>query len=335
VAILRPFARFLSDVGAPVEGGLQRIGLPHAVLERADNYIPSHRFYAFLVSMAQREGIEDLGFRVGQRYGADNVDPHLTERLCQSPTLYDGLRRAIDLANATVTQSRMGVFELPDSAYTYFYHRPSCAASNPAIEQIGWFGVLTLIGMVRVFAGPDWQPREIGLMRQNEARVSIREQLADTCLRLAQPFSYIAVERTLLSLPPALRGGSAAGPISLRYEPAAGDFAGSLRQLLRSYLEAGDLSVDVAAELCGTSTRTLQRRLTQRGTHYFEVLDQARFDVASRMLQDPGVRVLDVAHRLGYRHAPHFTRCFRRIAGVTPRAYRAAHSNAHLDQPME
>jgi AraC-like DNA-binding protein len=69
------------------------------------------------------------------------------------------------------------------------------------------------------------------------------------------------------------------------------------------------------------------RKLTQIGTRYSEVLNQARFDVAGRMLQDPNVTVADVAYRLGYSSPAHFARAFQRIAGVTPRVYRQAYSH--------
>jgi AraC-like DNA-binding protein len=70
------------------------------------------------------------------------------------------------------------------------------------------------------------------------------------------------------------------------------------------------------------SKRTLQRRLTELGTRYLAVLAQARFDAARRMLQGPEVRVIDVSELLGYDNPSHFTRAFRRVAGVSPREYR-------------
>jgi hypothetical protein len=65
VALLRPFVQFLTGVGTPVEKGMRQVGLPVYALEDMNNYVPSQRFYAFLVNMAYSQQIEDLGFRVG------------------------------------------------------------------------------------------------------------------------------------------------------------------------------------------------------------------------------------------------------------------------------
>ena len=78
------------------------------------------------------------------------------------------------------------------------------------------------------------------------------------------------------------------------------------------------MSLDLAAALCNMSSRTLQRKPRNSGTHSNEVLGLARFRVASRMLQNPDLKVNDIAKRLGYSGVAHFARAFRRIAGVTP-----------------
>jgi AraC-like DNA-binding protein len=44
------------------------------------------------------------------------------------------------------------------------------------------------------------------------------------------------------------------------------------------------------------------------------------------MLKDPNTKVADVSYQLGYSDPTHFTRAFRRIAGVNPRQYRHAYS---------
>ena len=324
VALVRPFAMFLDDIGAPVERGFRQAGLPYCALESVDNFVPSQRFWSFLVNMAYSQGIEDLGFRVGQRFGAGSFDPHMKNLLRRSPTLYQGLLKASELSNTTISHCRVGILQPECSSYALFYHKPSCDTNNPAIEQIGWFGLLSLIGAVRVFTGPQWQPAEIGIMTDHTPCRYIREQFPDARIRLQQPYSYIALENSLLSLPPPPPPDEASAPASspLHYDPLPDNFADTLEQVMLAYIQEPDLSIEFAAGVCNTSKRTLQRKLTEMGTHYSELLAHARYRTACRMLQAPGLRVKDIAQRLGYSDSAHFARAFKQIAGVTPRAYR-------------
>jgi AraC-like DNA-binding protein len=326
IAILRPFVQFLTDVGTPVERGFRQAGLPVYALEDMNNYVPSQRFWAFLANMASNQRIEDLGFRVGYTIGADCMDPHLSALVRQSPTLYQALLKAADLNNRTIYDSQMWMSQPPNSGHTYFFHSPSCGADNPANEQIGWFGLTILISMIRIFAGPHWQPAEIGMMTNRRPCHYIREQLWNTRMRFSQPYSYIALPNTLLSLPPLSDASDTPAPSPLHYDSLSNEFAGSFKQVLQTYVQESDLSIDFAAALCNTSKRSLQRKLAKSGTRYSEVLDQVRFHTACRMLQAPNIKVIDVAKRLGYSEPTHFSRAFRRIAGITPRAYRRQHT---------
>jgi AraC-like DNA-binding protein len=176
--------------------------------------------------------------------------------------------------------------------------------------------------MVRVYTGPQWQPAEIGVMTDNIPCDYIREYFPRTRLRLSQAYTYIALDKALLSLPPP--SGEAMVQTSSRphYDTITNDFVNSLEQILTSYVQESDLSIELAAALCNKSKRTLQRTLKETGTCYSEVLGHAQFRVASRMLQNPGMKVTDIAKRLGYSDVAHLARAFRRIAGITPRAYR-------------
>jgi AraC-like DNA-binding protein len=57
---------------------------------------------------------------------------------------------------------------------------------------------------------------------------------------------------------------------------------------------------------------------------FARLVDEARFQAASRLLHDPAVRIIDVSVELGYTDAANFTRAFRRWAGVSPLAFRRA-----------
>ena len=78
------------------------------------------------------------------------------------------------------------------------------------------------------------------------------------------------------------------------------------------------------AEAAGTSARSLQRRLAASGLRFGRLVDEARFQAASRLLRDPSIRIVDVSAELGYTDAANFTRAFRRWAGVSPLSFRRA-----------
>lgn len=322
VALIRPFVEFLTDVGAPVENSLHRLRVPFATLENLNNYIPSHIYWKFLVDMSFSQGIEDLGFLVGKQFGANCADPAMTALLSRAPSLYRGLRQASELANRTVSNSRIGLINSPDNARSYFYHRPSCHRNNPAIEQIAWFGILTLCGIVRAFTGSQWQPTEIGIMAHRMPGNCICEYFADTRIKLSQPFSYITLKNELLAMPPETGDGAVGESKPGDYQETEKSFTGSLRQLLVSYAGYDKLDLKFAAELCESSTRTLQRRLRDEGTSYKNLLDQALLEAAIRKLQDPEISITEIARLLNYSDVAHFTRAFCRITGITPRVYR-------------
>ena len=67
-----------------------------------------------------------------------------------------------------------------------------------------------------------------------------------------------------------------------------------------------------------------------------EYVRLTRFTESLRLLRDPRTTIGSVAHAAGYYDHAHFCRDFRRFAGMTPQAYRAAGSHptpGHIVDP--
>ena len=77
------------------------------------------------------------------------------------------------------------------------------------------------------------------------------------------------------------------------------------------------------AEIASVQVRTLQRRLRAEGLSFKKLVDQARFLETMDLVGDQDVTFTEIAHHLGYTDQAHFTRAFRRWAGVTPSWYRS------------
>lgn len=75
---------------------------------------------------------------------------------------------------------------------------------------------------------------------------------------------------------------------------------------------------DVAHELA-TSRRQLQRAFSEAGeTTFRRFLLDVRLDRARELLEGGGVRIRDVARRVGYQQPAQFTKAYRRRFGVAP-----------------
>ena len=108
----------------------------------------------------------------------------------------------------------------------------------------------------------------------------------------------------------------------LRRLPATGGLGLEVRQALASRVAGGDTRVEAVARALGVSVRSLQRRLSEEGHSYQELVDAMRRDAAEGYLADRSLSIGEVAFLLGYSEAAAFHRAFKRWCGVTPRTFR-------------
>ena len=325
--IIRPFTEFLSEVGAPVNRVLRQVKLPTLAIDDPDCYISSVAFWAFVEKMVTREGIENLGFLVGKRYGANAVDPNYSKVLAQSPTLYLALIETCRAVAAEISRTVMYVFST-DQGTTRFCHQTSFGIEHPNHHQMEWFAITAMIGIIREFTGPSWRPKEIGLMSYQTPDLTIRGYFPNSRFLKGQVCGFVGIETPLLSLPPLASSNNEvvesepALVLSALGEPAD-DLVGSLKQVLQGYLRQGTPHIALAAEIAGTSRRSLQRQLAKSRLSYRDLLTQIRFETATRLLTDLDLSINEITYRLGYNDASHFARAFRRTAGMSPSEYRS------------
>lgn len=80
--------------------------------------------------------------------------------------------------------------------------------------------------------------------------------------------------------------------------------------------------LEQAATALGITSRTLRRRLTERGTTFLQLRDDARRARAIELLERSALAVEVIASELAYADAGSFVRAFQRWTGETPQGYR-------------
>jgi AraC-like DNA-binding protein len=66
------------------------------------------------------------------------------------------------------------------------------------------------------------------------------------------------------------------------------------------------------------SPRTLQRRLSDHGTSYTQVVESVRRDLAEHLVAEGRLSVTEIAFLLGFTEVGSFRRVYKRWTGVTP-----------------
>jgi AraC-like DNA-binding protein len=95
-----------------------------------------------------------------------------------------------------------------------------------------------------------------------------------------------------------------------------------VKNLLRLMLKQQPPSSEVIAEKLGISSRTLQRKLGEEGTHYKDVLNELRLELALYFLRNTDLSLENIAYELGYRESRSFYRSFKQWTGRTAGSYR-------------
>lgn len=282
-------------------------------------FVPLRKCWALFEDVASRED-RMVGWYVGQFIGDHKLSDGLLRELDHAPTLFDALRKLCHLVSSEASHLQLGLVAKDDCLVFYTRYEGMCNEPGYAVSQA--YQLEAYIHLIRRFAGVCWQPKQIGI-EHSEYPDDLQDRYPSSQILTNQPFGYLAIPYS--SLPcaiktPHVNNESAKEPL---VDLASLSDTEKLGYLLEPYLHSGYLSMRFAAELMGTSVRTLARRLADCGASYQAVIDNARFDKARRLLLEKDLSINDVARSVGFDNQSNFTRMFRRISGITPRQFRS------------
>ena len=111
----------------------------------------------------------------------------------------------------------------------------------------------------------------------------------------------------------------------LKDRTVASDILAQVKWVLRRMLSGSRPDVTMVAKELGLSERTLQRRITDAGSTFRNLLNETRREQVRTFLADGSMEIAEAAFLLGYEDTGSFYRAFRSWEGKTPAEWRAAH----------
>ena len=82
------------------------------------------------------------------------------------------------------------------------------------------------------------------------------------------------------------------------------------------------LTLQDVADHCYVSQWHLSKLLNSSDQSFYGILNTLRINAAKKLLEDPSLKIGDVAEMVGYTDAGHFARTFKKLEGVSANEYR-------------
>ncbi len=319
----------LERLGYSAEQMLTRANLPMWHYCDPDDLIPTHHIHRLMSHAARNLGSPVFGLQVGLESSIASLGSY-GKVIASAVSIKHALEASCRLIHLHSSDARLWLTPAGDEVW---FCRNRFRGPKFGRTQVEQYVLTRLIDYVRLGAGPSWQPAKVRLQTLEAPAQDLRDVLGDPEIHIGQNYTAIAVPRGFLALP--LRHRRTPGEASnveearLRDTAPANHFPDALRQVAGTLMKEGTPPrVETMAEITGLSVRSLQRRLRRHGLTHIEITRQARYQAATRLLKNPDLRVTDIGVELGYADSAHFSRAFKRWAGVSPRQYRS-HKRMH------
>jgi len=292
-----------------------KVGLPGEGSD-PESLLPVKPFYHLINIVAVNENIPDFGSRVAQVTPWHKVTS-LGPLIQNSPDLKHLLETFCEIANS---QSSSVLFTLIDEGSHFAFCYTNTLRYKRDI-QMELYRITSMIQLVQLASGIQWRPEIIRLVMPRTETVDACPILEKSKISFSEPISAISIQRNLLQLP--VHTGIS-GRIKTDRNKAGlnTDFTNSIRQIINSYTLTKNISIEEVASIADMSVRSLQRRLTDSGLKFNDLLNQAKYRHAKQKLQSSQLPVAEIAKSLGYSDPAHFTRAFRRWSGLSPTDFR-------------
>jgi len=180
------------------------------------------------------------------------------------------------------------------------------------------------VRMLGLVLGPRWRPTAVYFKHEQLGGRAGYDRRFGRGAKFKQKFNGIIFKPSEVDRKTVARNPQAKLKIEnllreLNAGSASQDFTTEVARLSRMLLPSGGATVGRIARLMATSTRSLQRRLLQRGTSFGEILSDTRATMAREYLAKDGLTVNKLAPLLGFSEPSAVSRFLSNKAHTTAR----------------
>lgn len=326
-SITRTLLATAERLGADPRALVVEVGIPRATIEDPDGRVPVRAHIELFRRAVEKTGRADFALEVGRAFRPGTLSV-LSHAAMNAPDLRGAWSTLARYWRLVAEGTRLSLLESKGEAVMAFeVTDPSLPFAREGSESITAGQVL----FARWLTQRDLRPLEVSFVFSEPRHAEAHRQLFGASVRFAAERTEVRWARSVLEVPvvaadPTLRAlfearlREAAASVAVEAEP---EVLGKAREVILANLERGEVTLDLVARRLATSRRSLQRRLSEAGTTFQELLDDCRRGLCFRLLEAEEASTEEIAFLVGFAEPSSFFRAFRRWTDTTPAEWRS------------
>lgn len=324
--IPRALARRLEEAGLAPLVVLRQAGLPIGLFQQEKVLLETEEFFALYRAVAEVSQDPAVGLKLGTETRIERYDPIAIAALC-TRSFRDAIGRLSRYKQLTCPE-KIELAEKGDECAVHFIWLLAQETEPAMLVDVCFAWILTIArrGMgraIRPIRVEFQRPESHRRMYETHFQCPVRFKAAKDAL----VFSKQDMDGPFLTYNPDLLAAVAPQlEAELKQQLAEKDFREQVKGILKRLLAGQRPGIHDAARELRLSARTLQRRLTEEGVTFQQLMEEARRELARHYLLHSSLELNETAYLLGYEDANSFFRAFHKWEGIPPGEWRASHA---------
>jgi len=302
---------------------LAAVGLSEEFLNSPDAEVPLSQYMA-LWELVAREVSPGVGLQVGS--DAQSSDWGAYGYAVRSSPSMQLVLRCFSHYYAVLAQGMRMEVSVNDRSVTLIYQ-----VIDPLIterSQDAEYAISAALSVLReITKNSSLKPIHVEFEHHRLSDISVYQGIFDCPVVFNRPDNRIEFEHGLLDMPiltADTRLYQALEPFLQRQQSARAEseLLSRMGAHIASGLGSGGVNIEFVASSMNLGVRTLQRRLSEQGLDFTQVVEDVRRSLAEEYVARSDYSLTNIALLLGYSEASSFSRAFRRWTQLTPLKYR-------------
>jgi AraC-like DNA-binding protein len=327
---LSNYPGLVDELGGDPASLLRKTGIRAQDIGRYDVFVPARGVIEAVELAAVATGAADFGRRLALRQGIEILGPvgvaaRTAATVADAMEIFANFMAAYSPALSVQVRPVEG---RPDRTFFEFRILPQ---GLPAHTQIIELSQGVTLKVLRLLLGAQYSPLSVHLTHEPLAAVDDYREYYGCRTYFAEPRAGLTIPTADLRRPighDELAHQAVVEYLTSVIGPRGPEMTQSVRTIARQLLPTGAVSREMIAAQFNMHPKTLQRRLADEGTTFFDLIDSMRRDAAEHYLRDTDIDLSHLTRELGYTEQSVLTRSCKRWFGIGPAAYRrSARSN--------